>query len=102
MRLGLFIFAIVLHYIPNFLPDVFCLRQFQGMAVYFMLGVVCCDWKQQISFISKVPAWCVFGFFAVAEGINLMDMGGANINASALPWYRSGNGFFFSHRKIES
>lgn len=76
MRLGLFIFAIVLHYIPNFLPDVFCLRQFQGMAVYFMLGVVCCDWKQQISFISKVPAWCVFGFFAVAEGINLMDMGG--------------------------
>lgn len=76
LRLGLFVLAIVLHYIPNILPEIFCLRQFQGMLVYFMLGVVCCDWKQQISFISKVPAWCVFGFFAVAEGINLMDMGG--------------------------
>ena len=76
MRLGLFVLAIVLHYIPNILPDVFCLRQFQGMLVYFMLGVVFCDWKQQISFISKVPAWCILGFFAIAEGMNLMDMGG--------------------------
>ena len=76
MRLGLLVPAIVLHYIPNFLPDVFCLRQFQGMLVYFMLGVVCCDWKQQISFVSKVPAWCILGFFAIAEGMNLMDMGG--------------------------
>ena len=76
MRLGLFVLAIVLHYIPNILPDVFCLRQFQGMLVYFMLGVVCCDWKQQISFVSKVPAWCILGFFAIAEGMNLKDMGG--------------------------
>lgn len=76
MRLGLFVLAIVLHYMPGFLPEVFCLRQFQGMLVYFMLGVVCCDWKQQISFISKVPAWCLLGFFVIAEGMNLMDMGG--------------------------
>ena len=75
MRLGLFVLAIVLHYMPGYLPEVFCLRQFQGMLVYFMLGVVCCDWKQQISFISKVPAWCILGFFAIAEGMNLMDMG---------------------------
>ena len=76
LRLVLFILAIVLHYIPNFLPEIFCLRQFQGMLVYFMLGVVCCDWKQQISFISKVPAWCVLGFFAIAEGMKLMNWGG--------------------------
>lgn len=76
MRLGLFVLAIVLHYMPGYLPEVFCLRQFQGMLVYFMLGVVCCDWKKQISFISKVPVWCVLGFFAIAEGMNLMDMGG--------------------------
>ena len=44
------------------------------MLVYFMLGVVCCDWNQQISFISKVPVWCVLGFFAIAEGMNLMDV----------------------------
>ena len=76
MRLGLFVLAIVLHYIPNILPEIFCLSQFQGMLVYFMLGVVFCDWEQQISFISKVPAWCILGFFAIAEGMNLMDMGG--------------------------
>lgn len=76
MRLGLFVLAIVLHYMPGYLPEVFCLRQFQGMLVYFMLGVVCCDWKKQIPFISKVPVWCVLGFFAIAEGMNLMDMGG--------------------------
>lgn len=76
MRLGLFVLAIVLHYIPNILPEIFCLRQFQVMLVYFMLGVVCCGWKQQISFISKVPAWCVLGFFAIAESMYLMDMGG--------------------------
>lgn len=75
MRLGLFVLAIILHYITNFLPEFFCLRQFQGMLVYFMLGAVSCDWKQQLSFISKVPAWCVCGFFAIAEGMNLMDMG---------------------------
>lgn len=76
MRLGLFVLAIVLHYVPSFLPEVFCLRQFQGMFVYFMLGVICCDWKQQISFICKVPAWCILGIFAIAEGMNLMDTGG--------------------------
>lgn len=76
MRLGLLVLAIILHYIPNFLPDVFCLRQVQGMLVYFILGAVCFDWKQQISFIRKVPAWCILGFFAIAEGMNLMDMGG--------------------------
>lgn len=102
MRLGLLVLAIVLHYIPNFLPDVFCLRQFQGMLVYFMLGVVCCDWKQQISFVSKVPAWCILGFFAIAEGMNLKDMGGANLNVTALSWNRCNNGSFFSHRKMES
>ena len=76
MRLGLLVLAIVLHYIPNILPEIFCLRQFQGMLVYFMLGVVSFDWKQQISFIGKIPAWCILGFFAIAEGMNLMDMGG--------------------------
>lgn len=76
MRLGLFVLGIVLHYIPNIMPEEFCLSQFQDMLVYFMIGVVCCDWKQQISFVCKVPAWCVFGFFALAESMNLFDMGG--------------------------
>lgn len=77
MRLGLFVLAIVLHYIPNFLPDIFCLSQFQGMLVYFTLGVVCCDWKRQISFVSNVPTWCVLGCFALAESLKLMKLGGA-------------------------
>lgn len=76
VRVGLFALAIILHYIPSFLPEMFCLRQFQSMLVFFMLGVACCDWKSEISFISKVPTWSVLGCFAVAEGLTLLNMGG--------------------------
>lgn len=101
MRLGLFVLAVVLHYIPNLLPEMFCLRQFQGMLLYFMLGIVCCDWKQQISFLYKVPVWCVWGFFAFAESMKLMNWGGAYLGDLALSWHRCSNGFFFSLGKME-
>lgn len=84
MRLGLFVLAIVLHYIPTFLPEMFCLRQFQGMLVFFMLGVVCLDWKQQISFIGKIPTWTVLGCFAIAECLYAMDIRGGKSQCSCL------------------
>lgn len=76
MRLGLFALAIILHYVPSFLPNVFCLMQFQFMLVYFMLGVVCCDWKQKISFVSRIPSWGILGCFVLVEGLKMMYMGG--------------------------
>lgn len=96
MRLGLFTVAIILHYVPSFLPEMFCLRQFQSMLVFFMLGVACCDWKQEISFIEKVPTWSVLGCFGIAEAMMLMEIrGGANRNALAFSRNSSSDGFFF-------
>lgn len=79
MRLGVFSLAVVLHYIPNFLPDIFCLRQFQGMLVYFMLGIICYDWKNEISFVNRIPAWSALWCFAFAEGVSFAYSGGAKI-----------------------
>lgn len=85
IRLGLFAVAAVLHYVPGFLPEVFCLRQFQSMLIYFMLGVVCCDWKEQLSFMKRVPTWSVLGCFVAAETMMVMTIrGGANRLAFAL------------------
>lgn len=78
MRLGFFAVAIILHYVPSFLPEMFCLRQFQVMLVFFMLGVACCDWKQDISFISRIPSWSVLGCFAIVESMKVMDIRGAS------------------------
>ena len=93
MRLGLFALAIILHYVPSVLPEMFCLRQFQGMLVFFMLGVVCCDWKQEISFINRIPAWSVLGCFVFAESMKVMEIrGGANWACLALPRNSGSNG----------
>ena len=93
MRLGLFAFAIILHYVPSVLPEMFCLRQFQGMLVFFMLGVVCCDWKAELSFVKKVPTWGVLGVFGLAESMMLMNIrGGANRVRLTLPRNSGCNG----------
>ena len=80
MRLGLFGFAVILHYVPNFLPEYFCLRQFQNMLLYFMLGVVCCDWKESLSILSKVPLWLVYCIFICGEICQVFDVMGGHIS----------------------
>ncbi len=79
LRLGLFVVAIALHYIPAFLPEVFCMRQFQSMLIYFMLGVVCCDWKEELAFVKRVPTWSVLGCFVAAETMMVMAIRGGQI-----------------------
>ena len=55
------------------------------MLVFFMLGVACCDWRDELSFVKKIPSWCVIGCFAVAEGMKIMDIRGGQI-AELLPY----------------
>ena len=106
-RIALFGVTVILHYIPSFLPDFFCLRQFQNMMIFFMLGVVFCDWKEIFSFLSNISSWLIYCFFAVCE---LMYIAGVleEIVTIILPfigisavmalsnrlekWYRDGNG----------
>lgn len=49
-RLVLFIFAVLWHYKqPYTLTEIVCIRQACKMLVWFMLGVICFDWKDQIN-----------------------------------------------------
>lgn len=91
-RLGLFALALFVHYLPTFLPEMFCLRQFQNMLVYFMLGAVCCDWKSQLSWLSKVPSVIVYLLFIGGETAMLMEIRGANLVALAVCRYRYSDG----------
>ena len=50
-RIFLFIVAILLHYTTwkeNF-TDIFCIKQTAHMLIWFMLGVICYDWKLSIN-----------------------------------------------------
>lgn len=75
-RLSLFALALFVHYMPAFLPEMFCLRQFQNMLVYFMLGVACCDWKSQLNWLCKVPSAIVYLLFIGGETAMLMEIRG--------------------------
>ena len=52
-HIGLLGISIVAQFVPFELPDAFCLRQFQEMWVYFMLGVILADRKLPEVFDSK-------------------------------------------------
>lgn len=49
-RMGLLVAALLLALLPVELTRVLCLQEFKQMLVYFMLGVVSCDFKQYVSF----------------------------------------------------
>ena len=51
-RLLFFIFALVVHYIPLELTNIFCLDKFKDMLVFFMLGVVAFDYMKVRHFIN--------------------------------------------------
>lgn len=110
-RLVLFVIAMVLHYIPTFMPEMFCLKNLQIMLVYFMLGVVCCDCKDILTWMSRVPSCLVYLLFVGGEIVFLMEIRGGQI-APLLPyvgiaatitlsrdldrWHRSGNGWLMT------
>lgn len=96
VRLELFALALLVHYMPTFLPEMFCLRQFQNMLVYFMLGVACCDWKSQLAWLSKVPSAIVYLLFVGGETAMLMEIRGGQI-LSLLPYVGIATVMVLSH-----
>jgi fucose 4-O-acetylase-like acetyltransferase len=49
-RLALLGIAVLLHYVPITLPDVFCLPEFKRMLMFFALGMTCMDYREHITF----------------------------------------------------
>ena len=74
-RLALFLISIVLAYLPLHLTDLFCINQFKGMFVYFMLGVIAFERKDCISRIKMHPL-VVYLSFVVVECLCLFNIGG--------------------------
>lgn len=74
-RLALFVISIVLAYLPLHLTNLFCLNQFKGMFVYFMLGVIAFERKDCISRIKMHPL-VVYLSFVVVECLYLFNIGG--------------------------
>ena len=74
-RLALFVISIVLAYLPLHLTNLFCLNQFKGMFVYFMLGVIAFERKDCISRIKMHPL-VVYLSFVVVECLCLFNIGG--------------------------
>ncbi|MGN0006516.1 MAG: acyltransferase family protein [Alistipes sp.] len=74
-RLVLFFMAIILHYVPFAVPDVFCLAEFKNMLIYFMLGVVLYDWKHVFAVFGRVPKSVYILLFAAVCAILTANVG---------------------------
>lgn len=91
-RLILFFLAVIVHFVPLKLPEVFCIPQFKNMLVYFMLGVVCFENKALHSFIKNFHSGKVVAsvlLFIVFEYITLTNTGMTsikNITSIMLPY----------------
>lgn len=48
-RMVLFALSVILFFLPIDFPSTFCLAEFKDMLIYFMLGVVCYDYKALFS-----------------------------------------------------
>lgn len=83
LRAGLFVLSILMHYvIPFRLPSIFCFDQAQYMFVFFMLGVMCCDYKDKLQ-LDKIPAPFVLSLFFIMNFLSLSSF--CNVpNISAL------------------
>lgn len=77
LRLVLLLISVLLAYVPFDVTDVFCVRQFKQMFVYFMVGVVCYDWRMTVQPFAKVPA-LVYTFLFIVSSLHLFGIGGGN------------------------
>lgn len=90
-RLVLFLMAAILHYMPhNWITTAFCLQQTSKFYIWFMLGVICYDWSEQLSFIKRVPASAVLCTFIGLQIAYISQFGGRGILRVVLPYISIG------------
>ena len=72
-RLLLFACSVLFFLFPMNLPEVFCLKEFKKMFVFFMFGVTCFDFKTEFGkILSKIPEFVVYAVFILAEVISIV------------------------------
>ncbi|MCM1164145.1 MAG: acyltransferase [Muribaculaceae bacterium] len=55
LRLGLLVVAVGLHFVEEYMPLVFCIRQFFDNLVFFMSGVCACDYMRKMCVTTFAP-----------------------------------------------
>ena len=68
-RLALFAISFFLLVTASSLPDIFCLRQFAGMLIYFTAGIVAYDWRRQLTWVNQVPLIVILAAFGFVEAM---------------------------------
>ena len=72
----LLFFSLILYFIPISFPNIFCLAQFKGYLLYFVLGCVLFDWTNVRHFFDKIHilvALCVFvGLYLLKRYIDVV------------------------------
>lgn len=84
-RLALFVIVFLIHYVPH--PSVstmFCLDQALDYSLWFMLGVICFDYKVKPC-LRRIPVGASMLLFMLAETLYISDVRG-QITKSVLPY----------------
>lgn len=81
-RLFLLLMAVLLYFIPFQLPEMFCLKEFKGMLIYFCLGCVVWDYKSLFRRLTLIPTYVYAVFFIsvnCAKTMGVLANWGGNI-----------------------
>lgn len=73
-RIKLFIASIIIHFMDLNITDIFCINQFLGMLVYFMLGVVIAENKEKLKVLA-INKILVTVMFILSEYLYLFKTG---------------------------
>lgn len=82
-RLALLLLATILYFVPLQLPELFCLKEFKGMLIFFCLGCIVWDYKFFFRRFVSVSVYVYGVLFFGVNYVNIMNrsvnLGGANL-----------------------
>lgn len=70
-RVVLFLVTMIVSFLPVQAPEIFCLKQLKFYSMYFMAGVVWCDYCDMLVKLYKIPSWIVLLLFVMLQCVYL-------------------------------
>ncbi len=84
-RLVMLALAIVMHYLPVSFPEIFCLKEFKKMFVYFCLGCVIYDYKDSLKKLEQIPFYIFMILFVIINYLNIINLLQTELFKSIIP-----------------
>ncbi len=94
-RLFLFVLSVLLYFLPLNFPEIFCLKEFKRMLIFFVLGCVSWDWRRNLDILKQIPIYMYVLLFVITNYIKIVDCIG-NQRGENLIISLVGIGFVFS------